>query len=87
MKALTRMPRIKGKLALICAATCMIFALPTGSTDAAPDQGDTKILEKTGKAFSEVAKKAIPAVVYIQSEKTVTVGGGYHSQPYNNPYG
>ena len=50
----------------------------------AAQDSEVEILKKTGKAFSEVAKKAIPAVVYIEVEKTVTRGGG---EGMNDPFG
>ena len=41
-------------------------------------------LKKTGKAFSEIAKKAMPAVVFITVEKTIegTVAGGQFNDPF-----
>ena len=37
------------------------------------DQDDVQLLKRTSRAFTEVAKKAIPAVVYIEVEKTIEV--------------
>jgi len=50
----------------------------------AAQNDEVEILKKTGKAFSEVAKKAIPAVVYIEVEKTITRGG---DDGMNDPLG
>ncbi len=42
-------------------------------------------VRQTGKAFTAVAKKAIPAVVFIQIEKTYVTRGTYRR--YNDPFG
>jgi len=48
---------------------------------------EVQVLKKTSRAFSAVAKKAIPAVVWIQVEKTVAARGGYGGrQQYNDPF-
>ncbi len=49
------------------------------------DDGDLALLKQTGRAFSRVAKQAVPAVVFITVEKTVET-----SQPdvrFNDPFG
>jgi serine protease Do len=47
--------------------------------------GDLALLRQTGRAFTRVAKQAVPAVVFITVEKTVESQqpGGY----YNDPFG
>jgi serine protease Do len=51
---------------------------------AAAPAGDVTSLKKAGSGFAEVAKKAIPAVVFVKVEKSVKMGaGGYY---FNNPY-
>jgi serine protease Do len=45
---------------------------------------DIKVLKRTSRAFTEVAKKAIPAVVYIKVEKTFTRPG--FSGRFNDPF-
>ncbi len=45
---------------------------------------ELEALKKTGQAFSEVAKKTMPAVVYIQVKTTVEVGG--RGMPFNDPF-
>jgi len=47
----------------------------------AQQNNEVEILKKTGKAFTEVAKKAIPAVVFIEVEKTIKSGG-----PVEDPF-
>lgn len=49
------------------------------------DPNDIAVLKSASKAFSGVAKKAMPAVVFIHVEKTVDAGGGYSQ--FNDPYG
>lgn len=44
---------------------------------------DAQILKRTGKAFTEVAKRAIPAVVFVRVERTIEVPG----RTFNDPYG
>jgi len=58
--------------------------LQTGALAADVDSKEIELLKKTSKAFSGVAKKAVPAVVFIQVEKNVEAGGMYRS-PYNDP--
>ncbi len=41
-------------------------------------------LKKTGQAFSQVARKAIPAVVYLEVKTTVEVRG--RQMPFNDPF-
>ncbi len=48
-------------------------------------ENDIGILKRTGKAFSEVAKKAMPAVVFITVEKEVAVQG-YSPFQFNDPF-
>ena len=45
------------------------------------------MVRKTGRAFSDVAKKAVKAVVFIQVEKTVTATGPGGMGPMNDPFG
>ncbi len=54
------------------------------ATDVA-GENDIAILKRTGKAFSEVAKKAMPAVVFITVEKEVAVQG-YSPFQFNDPF-
>ena len=70
-------------LMLVTLGACVLHPELTARSDVKQD--DIQILKKTGKAFSEVAKKAMPAVVFIQVEKTVVAEGGYGQ--YNDPYG
>ena len=44
---------------------------------------DLAILQKTGQAFTRVAKQAIPAVVFITVEKTIEARGP--GEAYNDP--
>ena len=44
------------------------------------------VLEQTGKAFSQVAKSATPAVVFIRVEKVIETGMR-HPRAYNDPFG
>ncbi|MBM4142673.1 MAG: DegQ family serine endoprotease [Lentisphaerae bacterium] len=47
-------------------------------------QEDVALLKRTGKAFAEVARKAIPAVVFVEVEQTVQAQGyGRPDSPYD----
>jgi serine protease Do len=43
-------------------------------------------LRATSKAFSAVAKKAVPAVVFIKVEKTIEAGSAEAPSQFNDPY-
>jgi serine protease Do len=47
---------------------------------------DLALLKRASRAFSDVAKQAIPAVVFIQVEKVVEVGGGAQGPYLNDPF-
>ncbi|MBN1556608.1 MAG: DegQ family serine endoprotease [Lentisphaerae bacterium] len=52
------------------------------------EAGAPDILRETSRTFSAVARKAIPAVVFIQSERTVQVRGPRQPEYYfNDPFG
>ncbi len=66
----------------------VLFATLCATTFAAPAKDDTAAIagvRQTGKAFAAVAKKTIPAVVFIQIEKTLVSRSGYRR--YNDPFG
>ena len=48
---------------------------------------DIQILKRTGKAFTSVAKRALPAVVFIEVEKTVETGRAQLGESMNDPFG
>lgn len=47
---------------------------------------DLNILRRTSQAFTDVAKEAVPAVVAVQSEYTVTSGSGLSGSPFDNDF-
>jgi serine protease Do len=49
-----------------------------------PARASVEVLEKTGSAFAEIAKKALPSVVFINVETTVEVPRDYHH--YFDPF-
>jgi len=51
------------------------------------EENDVEILKRTSRAFSSVAKKAIPAVVFIHVEKTVEARGPSFGGQFNDPFG
>ncbi|MBL7077247.1 MAG: DegQ family serine endoprotease [Kiritimatiellae bacterium] len=74
---------------LVCVLTIGVVAtgmLPAmAAKQDGGDDGDLVLLKQTGRAFTRVAKQAVPAVVFITVEKTVET-----QQPnvrYNDPFG
>ena len=69
----------------ICLLIVAVFFLDAVPVTSAHDD-DLTSLRQTSKAFSSVAKKAIPAVVFIKVEKTVEAG---QAVPFGNsdPFG
>ncbi len=54
----------------------------------AADAKDISVLQKTGNAFSEIAKQALPAVVFIDVESTVEVQvPRYQRSPFDDFFG
>ena len=47
---------------------------------------EVQVLKRTSRAFAAVAKKAIPAVVFIQVEKTIATRGYRGQRYYNDPF-
>ena len=62
----------------IVSALILTFAI-TPSVTSAKDNNGISVLRQTGKAFTEVAKKAIPAVVSVKVEKDFPKNS-YHNQ-------
>lgn len=77
------------KYATRCNTTLVTVVLWTISTAwKVPSESaaeDLALLRRTGRAFTEVAKKAIPAVVFIEVEKTIEVPGVLGG--FNDPFG
>jgi S1-C subfamily serine protease len=48
---------------------------------------DAVLLKRAGRAFSDVAKQAIPSVVFIQVEKMIQAGPGRPGPYFNDPFG
>ncbi|MBW1697951.1 MAG: DegQ family serine endoprotease [Deltaproteobacteria bacterium] len=53
---------------------------------AASDTDELALLQKTSKAFTYIAKKAIPTVVFIKVEKTIQTGQQLSPYQFNNPF-
>lgn len=66
-------------------ATLLILVVTMNSQAAFADEKDIAILRKTSSAFSTVVKKATPAVVNVQVEKTVGARD-YNFEFFNNPF-
>jgi len=68
----------------------LVFSLSFFSLAPAVSAGANELetLRQTSKAFSSVAKKAIPAVVFIKVEKTIEAGSavGPGAPQFNDPY-
>ncbi len=60
------------------------LALAAGATETQP----VDVLRETGSAFAQIAKQALPAVVYIDVETTIEVPQyGYRYQPFRDSWG
>ncbi len=68
--------------ACLILATSLAFGTPAGAEAV---KEEVQILKKASKAFTDVARTAIPAVVFIHVEKTIDAGEG--ARPFNDPYG
>ena len=66
--------------AVPCAAVALWVAEPAQASE-------TEILRKTGSAFSQIAKEALPAVVFIDVEATVEVPQGRYRHPFEEYFG
>jgi serine protease Do len=69
---------------LVAAIAALLLTVP--GADATGADRSIELLEQTGKAFTHVARKATPAVVFIQVEKVVETGMR-HPQQFNDPFG
>ena len=72
------------KSAILFSLTAALLAVTTIPASSAPADEGIAQLEKTGKAFSAVAKSAMPAVVFIQVEQVVEAGGSPYE--FNDPF-
>ncbi len=73
------------KCGLICFLNIGLLIANLCYAETGSAENDIGILKRTGKAFSEVAKKAMPAVVFITVEKEVEVQG-YSPFRFNDPF-
>jgi serine protease Do len=81
-KAMKRRHDIRN-IVVLTASIAASVAMTTAALDAADDA--TSILRQTSSAFTAIAKKTVPAVVFIEVEKDVEMGGG-HPGFYNDPH-
>jgi len=65
----SRRNKLSGRIVILI--SCLFLA-----NTVCADSDDLAALRQTSKAFSQVAKKAIPAVVFIKVEKTIESGAG-----------
>lgn len=66
----------------------IIAAMSLSVISQAAETDATDILRSTGKAFSQVAKDALPAVVFIDVETTIEIPQyGYRYQPFRDLFG
>jgi serine protease Do len=70
-------------LAVVAAAMVIVRQVPFAGAASVGD--DLAALKRSGAAFASVAKKAMPAVVFIQVEKTIG-GPGRKQYRYNDPF-
>jgi len=68
---------------------CLLISFALHNNLYAEDKTDDelKILRKTSQAFTKVAKKAMPAVVFIKVEKVIRTRNFGSQAPFNDPFG
>ena len=77
---------IYGKYASYCMATVFILGLMLFSDNVHAQNYGIENLRQSGKAFSFVAKKVSPAVVFIQVEKTVKNQQSMRNSPFDDDF-
>jgi hypothetical protein len=70
---------ITGLLAVVVLVSVPVSAI-------AEDAGSINALKQMGKAFSGIAKKALPAVVGLKTEKTVTYRSPFGNSPFDDEF-
>jgi len=78
--------KAQSKRALGSWVVLWMFSVVIALSLAAADSNGVETLRKAGLAFSEVAKKATPAVVSVQVESVVKVGGGFMGTPFDDEF-
>jgi len=63
----------------------IVFLFTFGTSLVWADDG-IEVLRQTSKAFTQVAKKAIPAVVSIKVEKSIERGSGFGNSPFGDDF-
>lgn len=71
---------------VMCSALYMCVILSPASAAGVPAGADISAIKKTGSAFTEVAKRTIPAVVFVKVEKKMNIRLGGQQGYYNDPY-
>lgn len=77
------------KRKMITSGICILvfsFAAITLAPASSAYGNELDTLRQTSKAFSAVAKKAVPAVVFIKVEKTIEAGSAEAPPQFNDPY-
>ncbi|RPI54841.1 MAG: DegQ family serine endoprotease [Deltaproteobacteria bacterium] len=79
--------KIFAQFSLVRVLVTMLLILSCATNSFASDIDDENIalLDKTAKAFTAVVKKAMPAVVFVQVEKTVERGGAVSPFQFQDP--
>ena len=64
----------------------LVSVMLTITVSAAADANGVETLRQASRAFSQVAKKATPAVVSVQVETVVKTGGGFMGSPFDDEF-
>jgi serine protease Do len=64
----------------------LVCVAMTGMLSAETDANGVETLRQASRAFSQVAKKATPAVVAVQVESVVRTSGGYMGSPFDDEF-
>lgn len=76
------MRQLRSRIVVFSALLLLVFSL-AGESSAKTDNGLTALREMS-RAFTTAANKAIPAVVFVNVEKTIEIGSPYGQRP---PFG
>ena len=71
------------RLLLLCIAVLLIL---TPLAQASIEAEELASIQKTSKAFTAIANKVMPAVVFINVEKTIEAGQSVSPFEFNNPF-
>ncbi len=74
------------KQVILCGLSMVLVLAAAARSEPLAEANGVETLRKASRAFSEVAKKAMPAVVAVQVETVVRVGGDQFWSPFDDEF-